>query len=125
MFESVEKICSGHQQLLSCFQVNLHFCVSFHLDRLWSFLSNKREFVYQSIQGTTLSSPDQPLQFSAREVLGQAGKLQQVDVFCHLLVLHHGACVDIDDLDSARLVGETNLNTDLNLFAFISKKESK
>ena len=115
MFERVKKVCSGHQQLLSSLQINFYFSISFHLNRIVAFFSAQgwEGFVYQSIQSTTLSSPDQPLQLCPREVLGETCKLQQIHVLGHLLVLHHGACVNVNDLHTARLVGKANLYTDL------------
>ena len=35
IFERVEKVCSGHQQLLGGLQINFHFSVGFHLDRIF------------------------------------------------------------------------------------------
>ena len=62
----------------------------------WNFNLSQHQggAAYQSIQSTTLSSPDQALQLCPREVLGEACKLQQVHVLGHFLMLHHGACVE-------------------------------
>ena len=41
IFKSVEKVRSGHQQLLSSLQIDFHFSVGFHLNRILIFLSTR------------------------------------------------------------------------------------
>ena len=59
-----------------------------------------------SVHGGGLGGPDQPLQLGAAEVLGLDGELLHVHVAAQQVELAHLGRVDVEDLDTALLIGQ-------------------